>query len=98
KSPRRSFQYYIVKEGVYPPKSYRAYTRTPNQYPVPDNYMVETTYGKKEMMITCSINYFNEKPQYKIQFGLNENEYIYSNRSPTDAANAYLKAYYEKIA
>ncbi|CAG8747085.1 9059_t:CDS:2, partial [Racocetra fulgida] len=70
----------------------------PNQYPVPDNYMVETTYGKKEIMITCFINYYNEKPRYKIQFGLNENEYVYSDHSPTDAANAYLKAYYEKIA
>ena len=27
KSQKRSFQYYIIEEGVYPPKSYLAYTK-----------------------------------------------------------------------
>ncbi|CAG8691504.1 6328_t:CDS:2 [Cetraspora pellucida] len=97
KSPRRSFQYYIVKEGIYPPKSYLAYTRMPGHYPIPDNYVVETTYGKNEKTVTCFINYHDKKPQYKIKFGLHENEYICSNLSPTAAANAYLKAYHEKV-
>ncbi|CAG8791786.1 9281_t:CDS:1, partial [Cetraspora pellucida] len=97
KSPRRSFQYYIVKEGVYPPESYLTYTRGSNHYPIPDNYVVETTYGKSEKTVTCFINYYNQKPQYKIKFGLHEDEYICSDLSPTAAANNYLKAYYEKI-
>ena len=30
KSQTRSFQYYTIEEGFYPPKSYLAYTRMPN--------------------------------------------------------------------
>ncbi|CAG8808971.1 13330_t:CDS:2 [Gigaspora margarita] len=86
KSPRRSFQYYIVKEGIYPPKSYRAYTRAPNCYPIPDNYVIETTYGKKEKTITCYIDYYNEKPQYTIKFGLNKDEF----RPKTKINGVYL--------
>ncbi|CAG8512153.1 5708_t:CDS:1, partial [Dentiscutata heterogama] len=39
KSSQRSFRYYIVKEGVYPSKSYLAYTKMPSHYPIPDNYV-----------------------------------------------------------
>ncbi|CAG8638742.1 11662_t:CDS:2, partial [Dentiscutata heterogama] len=70
----------------------------PSHYPIPDNYVVETTYGKNERTVTCFINYYNNKPQYKIKFGSRENEYICSNLSPTAAANTYLEAYYKKIA
>ncbi|CAG8756780.1 42220_t:CDS:2 [Gigaspora margarita] len=92
KSSRRSFQYYIVKEGTYPCESYLAYTKKPNSYPIPDDYVVETTYGKDEKTVTCSISYHNEKPRYKIEFGVFGEERVYSDSSPSAAANAYLKA------
>ncbi|CAG8538211.1 1304_t:CDS:2, partial [Dentiscutata heterogama] len=69
----------------------------PGHYPIPDNYVVETTYRKNEKIVTCFINYHDKKPQYKIKFGLHEDEYICSNLSPTAVANAYLKVYHEKI-
>ncbi|CAG8607163.1 4814_t:CDS:1, partial [Funneliformis mosseae] len=81
KSQTRSFQYYIIEEGFYPP--YLAYTRMPNHYPIPDNYIVETTYGKNMKTVTCSINYYNEKPLYEIKFG---HECVYSDLSPTAVA------------
>ncbi|CAG8477909.1 9590_t:CDS:2, partial [Cetraspora pellucida] len=97
KLSRRSFQYYIVKEGVYLPELYLAYTKKPNSYPIPDDYVVETTYRKNEKTVTCSINYYNEKPQYKIEFELFEDEHICSDLSPSVIANAYLKVYNETI-
>ncbi|PKY59999.1 hypothetical protein RhiirA4_483217 [Rhizophagus irregularis] len=98
KSRTRSFQYYIIEEGFYPPKPYLAYTRMPNHYPIPDNYVVETTYGKNKKTVTCFINYYNEKPYYKIKFGQDESECVYSGLSPTAVANSYLKAYNKKVA
>ena len=56
----------------------------PNHYPIPDNYTIETTYGKNKKTITCSISYYNKKPQYKIKFGLHKSECV---SSPTAAAN-----------
>ncbi|CAG8810495.1 14613_t:CDS:2, partial [Gigaspora margarita] len=78
----------------YPPKTYLAYTLKPNAYKIPDEYIVKTTYGKKEeKTVTCSINYIENRPHYTIKFGSNSDDFISSNHSPTTAANAYLKAY-----
>ncbi|CAG8501717.1 1824_t:CDS:2, partial [Cetraspora pellucida] len=49
--------------------------KAPNCYLIPDNYVIETTYRKKEKTITCYIDYYNEKPQYTIKFGLNKDEF-----------------------
>ncbi|CAG8542873.1 22157_t:CDS:2 [Gigaspora rosea] len=53
------------------------------------NYPVDR---KDEKTVTCSISYHNEKPRYKIEFGVFGEERVYSDSSPSTAANAYLKA------
>ncbi|CAG8767989.1 5161_t:CDS:2, partial [Cetraspora pellucida] len=83
--------------GTYSHEPYLAYTKKPNSYPIPDNYVVETTYGKDEKTVKCSISYINEKPRYKIEFGVFGEECVYSDSSPLAVVNAYLKAYNEAI-
>ncbi|CAG8852408.1 4069_t:CDS:1, partial [Gigaspora margarita] len=83
--------------GTYLCESYLAYTKKPNSYQIPNDYVIETTYGKDEKTITCSISYHNEKPRYKIEFGVFEEKCIYSDSLPSAAANAYLKACNEAI-
>ncbi|CAG8856737.1 5804_t:CDS:2, partial [Gigaspora margarita] len=73
-----------------------AYTLKPNQYPIPDKYIVETTYGKNEQTVICYINYIAKRPHYKIIFGLEEEDFVCSILSPTAAANNYLKVYNKK--
>ncbi|CAB5148784.1 unnamed protein product [Rhizophagus irregularis] len=46
KKSGHSFSYKIIKEGTYPNKSLLAYTLPPNKYRIPDDYMVETTWGR----------------------------------------------------
>ncbi|RIB09191.1 hypothetical protein C2G38_2209534 [Gigaspora rosea] len=91
KTSKRSYKYYIVKAGIYPPESELAYTLKPNQYPIPDKYIVETTYGKNEQTVICYINYIAKRPHYKIIFGLEKEDFVCSILSPTAAANNYLK-------
>ncbi|RIB02653.1 hypothetical protein C2G38_2227254 [Gigaspora rosea] len=94
KTPKRSYKYNIIEPGFYSSKTYLAYTLKPNAYKIPNEYIVETIYGKKEeKTITCSINYIDNWPHYTIKFGSNSDDFISSNYSPTAAANAYLKAY-----
>ncbi|RIB07130.1 hypothetical protein C2G38_2215361 [Gigaspora rosea] len=93
KTSKRSFKYNIIEPGFYPSKTYLAYTLKPNAYKIPNEYIVETTYEKKEKTIICSINYIDNRPHYTIKFGSNSDDFISSNYSPTAAANAYLKAY-----
>ncbi|CAG8714880.1 42012_t:CDS:2 [Gigaspora margarita] len=37
---------YIIKEAIYPNKPFLAYTYLPNKYQIPDDYTVETTWGR----------------------------------------------------
>ncbi|KAF0508698.1 hypothetical protein F8M41_018715 [Gigaspora margarita] len=76
KTSKRSYKYYIVKADIYPPESELAYTLKPNQYPIPDKYIVETTYGKNKQTVICYINYIAKRPHYKIIFGLEEEDFI----------------------
>ncbi|PKK61208.1 hypothetical protein RhiirC2_792161 [Rhizophagus irregularis] len=52
KQPGRSFSYKIIKEGTYPNKSSLVYTLPPNKYRIPDNYVVETTWGRSTNQCT----------------------------------------------
>lgn len=97
KTSKRSYKYNIVEPGFYPSKPNLAYTLKPNAYKIPDKYIVETTYGKKEeKTVICSINYEENHPNYTIKFSSDSDDFITSDRSPTTAANAYLKAYNTK--
>ncbi|CAG8615927.1 9068_t:CDS:2, partial [Scutellospora calospora] len=78
---------------VYPPEPDLAHTLKPNCYPIPDKYIIETTYGKDKKTVICHINYIAKHPHYKIIFGPDEDDFICSNLSPTAAANNYLKFY-----
>ena len=42
----RKFTYVIVQEGIYPSATQLKYTEAPNYFPVPDNYIIETTWGR----------------------------------------------------
>ncbi|CAG8822289.1 6544_t:CDS:1, partial [Dentiscutata erythropus] len=53
---------------VYPPLHKLAYTKKPEQYAIPDQYIVRITYGKKKYIAECSIQYINDKPYFAIQF------------------------------
>ena len=47
-----SFSYKVIKEGIYPSKSSLVYTLTPNKYQIPDDYIVETTWGRSKNQYT----------------------------------------------
>ncbi|CAG8829075.1 19406_t:CDS:1, partial [Cetraspora pellucida] len=93
KTSHRSLVYTIVSEGIYPVTNILAWTKKPNSYKVPDQYIVETNYGKKNKhtTITCSIDYIENKPHYFIRFGDGLNDFVMSDKSPSSAANAYQK-------
>jgi len=46
---RRSYHYTIIQEGFYPQLSILAYTQGKEKYKVPDNYKVETTWGRQKI-------------------------------------------------
>ena len=93
KQPGRSFSYKVIKEGVYPNKSSLAYTLPPNKYRIPDDYIVETTWGKSKNQCTvqCLINYSDDKPVFQIWFGKYFEYKVFSSKSTTDAANLFHK-------
>src|SRR5436190_14149972 len=55
---RRSYHYKVKQEGLYLQPPVLAYTKR-NNYKIPDNYCVETTWGrgKKKTTVRCFINY-----------------------------------------
>jgi hypothetical protein len=91
KQPGRSFSYKVIKEGVYPNKSSLAYTLPPNKYRIPDDYIVETTWGKRKCTVQCLINYSDDKPVFQIWFGKYFEYKVSSSKSTTDAANLFHK-------
>ena len=40
----RKFNYTIIQEGVYLPAAKLYYTEAPNYFPIPDNYIIQTTW------------------------------------------------------
>jgi hypothetical protein len=96
KTSRHSFIYDIIKEGVYPdnPK-YTQVNSNRNQHPIPDEYLVETEFGKKKNKLRCSINYYNNKPVFYLYWKdiENKNHQVTSEKSATDATRKYLKVF-----
>ena len=41
----RKFNYVVIQEGVYSPAVQLKHTEAPNYFPVPDNYIIRTTWG-----------------------------------------------------
>ncbi|CAG8795837.1 17851_t:CDS:2, partial [Racocetra persica] len=80
--------YIIINKGVYPSLHKLAYTKKPEQYAIPDQYIVRTTYGKKKYIAECSIQYINDKPYFAIQF---DKYMVHSTKSPSNAAAKYCK-------
>ncbi|CAG8820623.1 11611_t:CDS:1, partial [Racocetra persica] len=70
KTSSNTFTYKIIQEGIYPSKEILVYTSKPNQYRILHNYIVETTYGRGKLQrtITCSIQYEDNMPVFKIEF------------------------------
>ncbi|CAJ0747305.1 15168_t:CDS:2 [Entrophospora sp. SA101] len=101
---KRSFSYVIIKEGVYPekvltgPKSKNSVIsrkkRSIQQYKIPHNYIVETTWGRaaNKRTVRCKINYVDGIPQFCIEYGFNFQNVIFSTKSPSDAALNYERA------
>ncbi|GBC29124.2 hypothetical protein GLOIN_2v1783867 [Rhizophagus irregularis DAOM 181602=DAOM 197198] len=90
---KRSYNYKIKQEGLYPQPPILAYTQGKNKYKIPNGYCVETTWGRgeKKKTVKCFINYVEGKPLFKIMYGINFSEEVQSNISSTTAANAVLK-------
>ncbi|CAG8833442.1 2955_t:CDS:2, partial [Gigaspora margarita] len=76
KTSCNKFIYHIIQEGIYPNKNILSYTLKLNQYRIPHDYVVETTFGKgkAQKTVICSINYQNNIPEFKIEF-------IYNNHT-----------------
>ncbi|CAG8775287.1 10572_t:CDS:2, partial [Rhizophagus irregularis] len=81
--------------GTYPNKSLLAYTLPPNKYRIPDDYMVETTWGRSNnrCVVQCFINYIDNKPVFQIWFGKCFEHVVSSVRSATDVTNLFHKEY-----
>ncbi|PKC58311.1 hypothetical protein RhiirA1_471168 [Rhizophagus irregularis] len=90
---RRSYYYIVKQEGLYPQPSILAYAQGKNKYKIPDNYCVETTWGrsKNKRTVKCLINYIEGKPLYKIMYDINFAKEVQSDMSLTAVANMVLK-------
>lgn len=96
KTARHSFAYDIIKEGVYPdnPKHTQANSNGV-KHPIPDEYLVETEFGKKKHKLRCSIKYYNNKPVFYLNWKDSEKKshQVISEKSATDVARKYLKVF-----
>ncbi|GES78988.1 hypothetical protein GLOIN_2v1809230 [Rhizophagus clarus] len=45
----RKFTYVVVQEGIYPSATQLRYTEAPNYFPVPDYYIIKTTWGRDNL-------------------------------------------------
>ncbi|POG57688.1 hypothetical protein GLOIN_2v1791450 [Rhizophagus irregularis DAOM 181602=DAOM 197198] len=82
----RKFTYVVIQEGTYPPTV--NHTEAPNYFPIPDNYIIKTTWGlaSRSRTIQYSIYYAEEKPHYLICFGDNLQYQVVLAQSPFDAS------------
>ncbi|PKY56989.1 hypothetical protein RhiirA4_477690 [Rhizophagus irregularis] len=78
------------REGTYPPTV--NHTEAPNYFPIPDNYIIKTTWGRasRSRTIQCSIYYAEEKPHYLICFGDNLQYQIITPDKKTAVSGVYL--------
>ena len=102
KITKRSFNYIIMKEGVYPngiALNEKNILETSNEsnnfkrksYKIPHGYVVKTTWGRaaKKRTVCCEIDYINAAPQFRIKYGSSFQHVISSTKSATDAATKY---------
>lgn len=89
----RSFIYKVIMVGKYPDKKILQVTRAPNCYPIPDDYKIQTTWGRgnESKTVQCIITYQENKPLYYIQYGENFTEQVSSMLSVTNAADLLHK-------
>ncbi|PKC57799.1 hypothetical protein RhiirA1_497283 [Rhizophagus irregularis] len=105
KITKRSFNYIIIKEGVYPngivlnKKNILETSNESNKfqkktYKIPHGYVVKTTWGRaaKKRTVCCEIDYINAIPQFRIKYGSNFQHVISSTKSATDAAIKYERS------
>jgi len=88
---KRSFTYKIIEEGFYPSANILAYTTRGTRYKIPNNYIVETTWGKSntKQTLKCTINYIQNEPVFRAYFGEKFDKYVESRSSCTDVATRY---------
>lgn len=93
KQQGRSFSYKIIKEGTYPNKESLVYTLPPNKYRIPNDYIVETTWGRStnQCTVQCHINYNDGKPIFQVWFGKCFEHRVSSVKTATDASNLFHK-------
>jgi hypothetical protein len=74
----QKFTYIVIQEGIYPPAV--NYTEAPNYFPIPNNYIIKTTWGwaNNSRTIQYSIYYIEGKPHYLIYFGDNLQYQVFS--------------------
>ena len=83
----RSFTYKVITVGKYPDKKILKVIRAPNCYLIPDDYKIQTSWGKEKKIVQCIITYQENKPLYCIQYGENFTEQVSSELSATNAAD-----------
>ncbi|CAG8787827.1 35873_t:CDS:2 [Gigaspora margarita] len=96
KSKNGNYNYMIINLGTLPSQPILKYTQLPGLYPIPDNYEIETSWGRsKKNYVQASINYIEKVPHFKIEWTYNEQTYvIVSPISPSDASNKYCNIQY----
>ena len=84
----RNFNYIVIQEGVYLSVMQMHYTEAPNYFPIPDNYIIQTTWGRGDncRTVQCSIYYIEGIPHYLIRFGDHLQHQVVSVQSLFDAS------------
>lgn len=97
KKPKHTFNYEIIKEGHYPKDvKYTQSNGKASPYPIPDEYLVKTEYGKTEKhVLDCSIKYNGQNPEFFLSWKDSENQLhqVNSKTTPTKAAQKYLEVF-----
>lgn len=98
KQNNTSYKYHIINEGFYPPKDKICHTsarsRNGMQYKIPDNYIVQTSWGRgrSKHVVECEIEYEFDGPIFKIKFEENSQLHIIkSKESPSTVSNDYIQ-------
>jgi hypothetical protein len=94
-----SFNYIIIKEGVYlngiESKSEKTINTNKRSYKIPHGYVVETTWGRaaKKRTVRCEIDFINHiTPQFCIKYGSSFQHVVSSTKTTTDVAIKYKQA------
>jgi hypothetical protein len=95
KQNNTNYTYTILEEGFYPKSTCftSARSRTGIQFKVPNNYLVQTSWGRGKLRHTvkCEIEYESDGPVFRICFGEDFQYIVESKESPTRVANEYLQ-------